>query len=117
MQTFFFRNHSKQIAQTKFAALYYRWIKQSFSNVLEHIYLDRVFLKYAKSYSKIIALCYAKKNFWKVMYVSSLLTPWLEMRDLRHGGFLCLSSALIQHSKWPIYILHLHGNSFLAMWF
>ena len=51
------------------------------------------------------------------MYVSSLLTPWLEMRDLRHGGFLCLSSALIQHSKWRIYILHLHGNSFLAMSF
>ena len=49
------------------------------------------------------------------MYVSSLLTPWLEMRDLRDGGFLCLSSALIQHSKWRIYILHLHGNSFLAM--
>ena len=22
----------------------------------------------------------------------------------KHGGFLCLSSALIQHSKWRIYI-------------
>ena len=28
----------------------------------------------------------------------------------QHGGFLCLPSALTQHSKWRIYIEYMHSN-------
>ena len=46
------------------------------------------------------------KNICTIGYKTRKLSIILDMaRNAgQHGGFLCLSSALIQHSKWRIYI-------------